>query len=965
MMLAALAATGAVVGVAAPTERPLNTQKAIGGPVVLGDVTVYGADPAPGNDDTAALQRALSNCSHTNGQVYFPPGTYTVSRPVPAGWHPQMGAELNAQSIPLLPVPSHCIVFGVGSSSVVRFADSVNRAAFFRMFGTCSDHADGCGRCYNATASKPRPRGGVPAADCNGQVGKNGPPGRDWPNCNFTCPRARSVQNVTIRDLKLWGSTNYTSYYPTPTSPRGTAGFREHGAAVYFYQGDSSQPPIRDITVQRLTVGGFAGDALDFGGGVHNLLVEDILLTDYLRQGVDFAGGLANGDQPSRNFTARRVRDLAFTPGVTAGGSTIHVEEAGGLRDVYIYDNVCNHSILASGPTGMWITGNVVEGQILCNLDQQLTIANNLILTRQPSSPNSSGCGGDVRAAALTPLHRRRPAAAVPGFGSGQSTALIASDFSAGVTIQNNTLVHRSDCDPRWAGQLGIQLLGGVEHYPMMRDVLIQGNRFRIEGSTATATLIDVDGCEGLIVRGNDYGSAGGSATAHIKEGRCTNCTVDPDTPPAHQPASLPPPTPMPTPPALPASQPLSPICAGDVTLSHFGAVPDDGRDDTSAIQAALNSCGRVGGVICVPAGTYTISLPPRPNETDLCLAVPSHCTLRGAGTSATTLKFAQEVNVQGWWRMLGPAFDAGTNSASNITITDLTLDGSTNHTVYPCTIPRPGMPKGDPVCEHNALIFFYTKAPGVLRDITVRRVVAEAIAGDCMDFGDGVQNLDVADIQIRDYLRQGVDLAGNSLSWNHTVRNVTELTWQVVVKPGGSTIHIEEATGLHDVVLENSVCNHSLLASQVTNLTIRGNVIHGKIEANDNRQLRIERNTVIATERSGSLASFLSAQHATLGGNRFEAAGPELSGAQGVYFWGHDEGYRPSADITIAGNTFVGAFATVGRALQLYGVSDVEVSGNLFEGSVHGPSAKNNTCECCRVPSKIESLCVNVTVVD
>ena len=30
------------------------------------------------------------------------------------------------------------------------------------------------------------------------------------------------------------------------------------------------------------------------------------------------------------------------------------------------------------------------------------------------------------------------------------------------------------------------------------------------------------------------------------------------------------------------------------------------------------------------------------------------------------------------------------------------------------------------------------------------------------MDFGDGVQNLYVADIQIRDYLRQGVDLAGN-----------------------------------------------------------------------------------------------------------------------------------------------------------------------------------------------------------
>jgi hypothetical protein len=42
----------------------------------------------------------------------------------------------------------------------------------------------------------------------------------------------------------------------------------------------------------------------------------------------------------------------------------------------------------------------------------------------------------------------------------------------------------------------------------------------------------------------------------------------------------------------------------------------------------------------------------------------------------------------------------AGTISASNVTISDLRLDGSTNHTAYPCTIPMPGMPKGEPVCE-------------------------------------------------------------------------------------------------------------------------------------------------------------------------------------------------------------------------------------------------------------------------
>jgi hypothetical protein len=138
-----------------------------------------------------------------------------------------------------------------------------------------------------------------------------------------------------------------------------------------------------------------------------------------------------------------------------------------------------------------------------------------------------------------------------------------------------------------------------------------------------------------------------------------------------------------------------------------------------------------------------------------------------------------------------------------------------------------------------------------------------------------------------------------------------------------------------------------------------------GMIEANGNTQLRVERNTIIAQESTGSLAMFLAAQHATLIDNHFEAAGPEFSQAQGVYFWGLDEGYPASADVTIANNTFVGAFAAEGRAVQLYGVSGVEVGGNVFEGSVHGTGAKNNTCECCRRPSKIASLCANVTVAD
>ena len=174
-------------------------------------------------------------------------------------------------------------------------------------------------------------------------------------------------------------------------------------------------------------------------------------------------------------------------------------------------------------------------------------------------------------------------------------------------------------------------------------------------------------------------------------------------------------------------------------------------------VQAALNRCSQLGGAVCVPAGTYTVRMPePEKQLTPaICLAVPSDCTLYGEG-AASILKFAAEVNTQGWWRMLGPALlprtthsVAPNGSAHNITIRDLHLHGNTNHTQYPCFAPD-GKTK---LCDHNTLIMFYTLPPGTVRDVTVQRIVAEAIAGDVMSFAYGVQNLLAEDIQIRDFL--------------------------------------------------------------------------------------------------------------------------------------------------------------------------------------------------------------------
>ena len=104
------------------------------------------------------------------------------------------------------------------------------------------------------------------------------------------------------------------------------------------------------------------------------------------------------------------------------------------------------------------------------------------------------------------------------------------------------------------------------------------------------------------------------------------------------------------------------PISQPCVSVTQFGATGDDNSDDTQAIQTALNHCLENGGGVCVPAGTFTISLPPFPNQTDLCLAIPSDCTLSGVGEDSI-LKYSDNVNVQGWWRMLGPALQADLSS--------------------------------------------------------------------------------------------------------------------------------------------------------------------------------------------------------------------------------------------------------------------------------------------------------------
>lgn len=295
---------------------------------------------------------------------------------------------------------------------------------------------------------------------------------------------------------------------------------------------------------------------------------------------------------------------------------------------------------------------------------------------------------------------------------------------------------------------------------------------------------------------------------------------------------------------ALCATQHLATYSAGHLDARHYGAVPNDGKDDTIALRWALGNCSKTAGAVFIPPGKYIVSMlttklgGPLPVPTVDILPVPSNCHVYGGGRTgpnATTIAMSTTGGADGkgvngvngcWWRMFGWCGNASRyschNEPSNITITDLHLSGSTNYTNY-------GQIAGER--EHGSLIFFYANSLGhVIKGITVERIFSESVAGDGMDFGDSVQDLLVSDIIQRDCLRVGVDQAGyGPLSRNREIRFVRDLPGTPGVAQG-NTIHIEESLNLTNVWIHDNVCNNSMDAGGTTNMRMENNLIYGQV---------------------------------------------------------------------------------------------------------------------------------------
>jgi hypothetical protein len=71
-----------------------------------------------------------------------------------------------------------------------------------------------------------------------------------------------------------------------------------------------------------------------------------------------------------------------------------------------------------------------------------------------------------------------------------------------------------------------------------------------------------------------------------------------------------------------------------DVTSPDFGAIPDDGADDTLAIQKAIDTAGKMGGgIVLLPKGRYDIHSTP---DMPLLTITHSRIVLRGEGSTET-----------------------------------------------------------------------------------------------------------------------------------------------------------------------------------------------------------------------------------------------------------------------------------------------------------------------------------------
>lgn len=350
------------------------------------------------------------------------------------------------------------------------------------------------------------------------------------------------------------------------------------------------------------------------------------------------------------------------------------------------------------------------------------------------------------------------------------------------------------------------------------------------------------------------------------------------------------------------------PAMAARFSICDYGAAADDQTDDTLAIRRAFDACEEAGGgTVFVPAGTYIIS---RQKQESPILELPSNLLLNGEGP-ASILKFDPRVNETNFWRMLG----ASGKDCRNVVIRNLHLDGSNTHPAY--------VPGETP--EQNHGIFFFRKE-GIVENVIIHDCLIENFSGDCIALAYGCRNMTIRNVTLRNFVRQGIQMGGGNGARDYLVTGCQDL--EHTVRPGGSTIHVEHARGLKNVVIVANRCRKSILAGGVDGLIIKDNVIEGRFVGNNDSNIIFQGNIVrgVPTEKPQSLVQLGYADGLILKDNVIIGAGPD---DPGIYIWGTSRyNPAPSRDVLVAGNLV----RVSGRGIFLNGVQTARVTRNVIQ---------------------------------
>ena len=323
-------------------------------------------------------------------------------------------------------------------------------------------------------------------------------------------------------------------------------------------------------------------------------------------------------------------------------------------------------------------------------------------------------------------------------------------------------------------------------------------------------------------------------------------------------------------------------LSAAKFNIADYGATSNDDSDDTVAVLKTLAACDAAGGgTVFVPAGKFIIT---RQGAESPILTVPSNTILTGEG-AASTLQFPRRASDSNFWRMLGH----GPEGARNIVIRDLHLDGGNTHPAYVKGVP-----------EHNHGIFLYAKE-AIVENVVIENLLVENFSGDCVAIGYGCRNITIRDVAMRNFLRQGIQMAGGNGARDYLVTGCHDL--EHTISPGGSTIHVEHARGLQNVQIIANRCRRSILAGGVDGLLIRDNVVTGRIEGNGNTNSIIAGNMVRGTDgATRALMQFGYADGLIVRDNILRTA-PDAP-QTGLYIWGKSRyNANPGRDISVSGN--------------------------------------------------------------